>query len=71
MTQGVDKTHVEPEEIEVTKEMIEAGAAILMGFSTYFRDEESWAEDVYRAMVAARKETKNSLVRLQCNPTSA
>jgi hypothetical protein len=58
-----------PEEIEVTKEMIEAGAAILMGVSTYFRDEESWAEDVYRTMsvvfremhlgrVAARKEEK-------------
>ena len=45
------------EEIEVTPEMIEAGASVLCGFNTYFTGEAFWAEKVYRVMaeVALRK----------------
>ena len=42
------------DEIEITPEMIDAGAAVLAGFETYFSDEEMWAERVYRAMAALR-----------------
>jgi len=37
-------------EIEITPEMIEAGALVLAGFDTYFCSEEIWAERVYLAM---------------------
>lgn len=40
-------------EIEVTPEMIEAGASVLCGFETYSTGEASWAEEVSRAMVTA------------------
>jgi hypothetical protein len=39
-----------PDEIEVTPEMIEAGARLLCGYETLTRDEAHWAEEVYRAM---------------------
>jgi hypothetical protein len=43
-------------ELEVTPEMIEAGAAVLCRMTTYFgADEEVWAERIYRAMTSARR----------------
>lgn len=39
-------------EIEVTPEMIEAGASVLYRMETAFAGEEFWAEEVYRAMVS-------------------
>jgi hypothetical protein len=39
-------------EIEITPEMIEAGAAVLCRFETFTASEEYWAEEVYRAMRA-------------------
>ncbi len=39
-------------EIEVTPEMIEAGASVLYGMETAFAGEEFWAEEVYRAMAS-------------------
>ena len=38
------------DEIEITPEMIEAGAAILYGYETLTRGEEWWAVEVYRSM---------------------
>jgi len=38
------------DEIEITDEMIAAGARTLMSFETYTANEEYWAELVYRAM---------------------
>ena len=46
-------------EIEITPEMIEAGASILYGMELAFAREEYWAEEVYRAMDAKRREMKN------------
>jgi hypothetical protein len=40
---------------EITPEMIEAGATILLGFDTFFEDERSWAVRVYRTMRAAAR----------------
>jgi hypothetical protein len=40
-------------EIEVTPEMIAAGAAVLCRFETFTASEAYWAEEVYRAMRAA------------------
>jgi hypothetical protein len=47
----------EHEEIEITPEMIEAGASVRCGFETFTVSEEYWAEMVYRAMrsVAMKK----------------
>ena len=43
--------------------MIEAGASVLCGFNTYFTGEETWAEDVYRAMYnVALREGAGSVV---------
>ena len=47
------KARPDGEEIELTPEMIEAGASVLCGFSTYFSDEAHWAKEVYKAMVKA------------------
>ena len=38
---------------EITPEMIEAGGAVLCRMELAFADEDFWAEEVYRAMVAA------------------
>ena len=43
------------DEIDVTPEMIEAGARELMGFSTFFESHDAWAVRVYRAMELSRK----------------
>ena len=40
---------------ELTPEMIKAGAEVLAGYSTYFEDEEIWAEKVWNAMCAGRR----------------
>ena len=50
MSEGIANADVS--EIEVTPEMIEAGAFLLCGFQTTTLDEEHWAEAVYRAMAA-------------------
>jgi hypothetical protein len=50
------------DEIEVTPEMVEAGASVLCGFHTFFADEASWAEDVYRAMEQTRREKAADVV---------
>jgi hypothetical protein len=49
------KTVHEEEEIEVTEEMIKAGADVLMLFETYTTDESYWAEKVYLAMRCAER----------------
>lgn len=41
------------EEIEITPEMIEAGASILCGFETETAGEEYWAKKVFLAMMRA------------------
>ena len=41
--------------IEVTEEMIEAGASVLCGFHTLFADEGAWAREIYLAMETARR----------------
>ncbi len=38
--------------IEITPEMIEAGASVLYRMETAFAREEIWAEEVYRAMAS-------------------
>lgn len=38
------------EEIEITPEMIEAGARVLIGFETETCSERYWAQEVYLAM---------------------
>jgi hypothetical protein len=43
------------DEIEVTEEMIEAGAEALMGFSAFFEGHEAWAKRCYLAMDAVRR----------------
>ncbi len=43
------------EEIEITPEMIEAGASVLCGFETLTASESYWAEMVYRAMHSVAK----------------
>ena len=45
-----DIENVELPEIEVTPEMIEAGASVLFRMETAFAREEFWAEEVFRAM---------------------
>lgn len=42
-------------EIEITPEMLDAGASVLCGFETETADERYWAEEVYRAMAARRR----------------
>jgi hypothetical protein len=44
------------QEIEITPEMIEAGACVLCRFETFTADEEYWAKEVYRAMRKAAPE---------------
>jgi hypothetical protein len=41
-------------ELEVTPEMIEAGAAVLCRMTTHFAGEDYWAEEIYKAMAARR-----------------
>lgn len=43
------------DETNVTSAMIDAGAAVLVGFSRYFFDESHWAELTYRAMERERR----------------
>lgn len=50
-------------EIEITPEMIEAGASVLCGFNTYYSGEEHWAEEVYRAMRALSPEVRGRVHR--------
>jgi hypothetical protein len=45
-----EKTGAPENEIEVTPEMIEAGAAVLCGFETETADESFWAKEVFLAM---------------------
>jgi len=45
----------ENDEIEITPEMIEAGASVLFGFETFFADEELWAARVFETMVRAHR----------------
>ena len=40
------------DDVEITPEMIEAGASILYRMETAFAGEEFWAEEVYRAMAS-------------------
>ncbi len=40
------------QEIEVTPEMIEAGASVLYGMELAFAGEEFWAKEVYKAMAS-------------------
>lgn len=40
------------DEIEITPEMIAAGASVLYGMELAFATEEFWAAEVYRAMAA-------------------
>lgn len=44
-----------PDEIEVTPEMIKAGASVLCSFETLTASEEYWAEKVYKAMSKASR----------------
>ena len=44
---------VQSEGIEITPEMIEAGASVLYGFETIFSDEELWARKVFESMARA------------------
>lgn len=50
-----DDELTDPDEIEITEEMIEAGASVLFGFQTLTRFEWSWAEEVFRAMWEAHR----------------
>jgi hypothetical protein len=47
------------QEIEITPEMIEAGAGVLCGFETETTDETYWARKVYIAMREAAPHRKN------------
>jgi hypothetical protein len=48
---ALDRAAGAPEiEIEITSEMIEAGAGVLCGFETETTDEMYWAKKVYIAM---------------------
>ena len=47
-----------PAMIEVTPDMIKAGASVLYGFDTLTRSEASWAEDVFLAMLKAQTNAK-------------
>ena len=49
-----DTENVDVSEIEVTPEMVEAGASVLYGMELAFASEEFWAERVYRAMASVR-----------------
>jgi hypothetical protein len=42
------------EKIEITPEMIEAGASVLCRFETFTAGESYWAEEVYKAMASRR-----------------
>jgi hypothetical protein len=53
LTDGYDGDGAPEIEIEVTPEMIAAGAAVLCRFETFTASEAYWAEEVYRAMRAA------------------
>lgn len=39
-------------DVEITPAMIEAGTAVLCRMTTYIADEEYWAEEIYKAMLA-------------------
>ena len=47
-----DRPASETDEIEITPEMIEAGASVLYRMETAFAWEPFWAEEVYRAMAS-------------------
>jgi hypothetical protein len=49
------------DEIEVTPEMIEAGALVLAGFDTTFAGPEYWAEQTYLAMRRAATSSRSAL----------
>ena len=55
-----DRPALEKEEIEITPEMIEAGASVLYGMELAFATEEVWAERVYIAMVRANEQSVSS-----------
>ena len=42
-------------EIEITPEMIEAGAAVVRAYDSRFEDEEGVAEEVFRQMLILAK----------------
>jgi hypothetical protein len=52
----------------ITKEMVQAGMAVLCRMTTYIADEEYWAEEVYKAMEAAKPNpfhvSKETVIRL-------
>jgi hypothetical protein len=50
-----DRPAREEDEIEVTPEMIEAGASVLYGMETSIVNEHGWAERVYTAMETIRR----------------
>lgn len=39
-------------EIEITPEMIEAGASAICGMELAFAKEEFWAEEIFKAMIS-------------------
>ena len=45
--------NVDVSEIEITPEMIKAGASVLYRMELAFAREELWAEEVYRAMASS------------------
>ena len=49
-----------PEEIEITPEMIEAGVSLLCAFDTTFENENIWAERIFRGMWAAKTRTEGA-----------
>ena len=61
-------------EIEITPEMIEAGASVLYRMELAFAGEEFWAEEIYRAMAsllpAARARSVSTLASVRGVPSS-
>lgn len=49
------------EEIEISREMIEAGASVLYRMELAFATEEFWAKEIYKAMVKASVAPTSSL----------
>jgi len=47
------------DDIEITPEMIEAGASILCHFQTETAGEDYWAEEVYKAMASRKPHRSN------------
>ena len=44
--------HEQEQQVEIAPVIIDSGTSIVYKMTTYIADEEYWAEEVYRAMVA-------------------